>query len=560
MAIVSDIILAVIKSVVGEKVGNKLANEIIDITINEVSESWMDKINNFINEEKAKIGQILSKKNLTLMNMTEDDMNYVAEEIKDLFRNIEITNGVLRQCKYDAMSLSAFLWNEYCEYKGGSYIECESHIKKGMMIVAEVLIELIYESKSVEKKLLTQISNSVDDIIANRQREMESLTERFNELEENLLKTCNRTGENFSENVHTIEQKRDNKTIIDELIDELMCDYIDKFDSLEVNRDSEYAEENSVQKMLYKIAGTNLVTFWSEMSQKYFETAWNHEGGLKENKAGNARLDKRLHFGEWLDPINKFSGSEMMYFTIADNADTVTLIYMVNKKINPQSNEYWFELEFLEYSEKVQADGTTVRRYFIDNPSSEGNPLIFLSFIDDKECVCMNVGFLDYEEIKVFTNPTFMEFYHSWIQTDGEKLIHRYKINRQGTITIIDPEYHIPLETKEVYNEKTGRYESYIELQVGKKYFACLISNNGSMKVTPHMLGYNYYIGQYGLKQNWLKAAEWLIQSYEPKDAYYLGIIFMKDKLLRNKFLAKKYLAKAAELGIEMAYELLKML
>lgn len=74
------------------------------------------------------------------------------------------------------------------------------------------------------------------------------------------------------------------------------------------------------------------------------------------------------------------------------------------------------------------------------------------------------------------------------------------------------------------------------------------------------MLGYNYYIGQYGLKQNWLKAAEWLMQSDKPEDAYYLGVIFMKDTLLHDVSLARQYLTKASELGIEMAYELLKEL
>lgn len=154
----------------------------------------------------------------------------------------------------------------------------------------------------------------------------------------------------------------------------------------------------------------------------------------------------------------------------------------------------------------------------IDKVSENGLDKIHNIIIDDKECVCIDHGFLDYEEVKISKSPTFMELHHSWIQSDEESYMKRYKINKQRITIIIDPEYHIPLETKEIYNEKTGRYESYIELQAGKKYFAFQMSNP-PIKVTPHMVGYNYYIGQYGLKQNWLKAAEWLMQSGEPEDS-----------------------------------------
>ena len=61
MSVAVNIISAVLKSAVGDKIGNELANEVIGISIDGVSEKGIDKINDFINGEKAKIEQALSR-------------------------------------------------------------------------------------------------------------------------------------------------------------------------------------------------------------------------------------------------------------------------------------------------------------------------------------------------------------------------------------------------------------------------------------------------------------------------------------------------------------------
>lgn len=182
MGVAANIISAVLKSVVGDKIGNELANELIGISIDEASEKGIDKISDFINGEKSKIERILSKENMKSMGIPKESIDYVVEEIKDLFSRINITDEVFRQCEYDSTKLSIFLWNEYHKDKG-SYIECENGIKCCLFKIAQVLIELLRESEDFEKDFLIQISNSVDDANAEIQKISEYLKDNFNKLD-----------------------------------------------------------------------------------------------------------------------------------------------------------------------------------------------------------------------------------------------------------------------------------------------------------------------------------------------------------------------------------------
>lgn len=560
MGVAVNIISAVLKSVVGDKIGNELANELIGISIDEASEKGINKISDFINGEKSKIERILSKENMKSMSIPEESIDYVVEEIKDLFTRINITDEVFRQCEYDSTKLSVFLWDEYCEDKGG-YIECENSIKCCLNKIAQILIELLRESEGFEKDFLIQISNSVDDVRADEQEGFESLTERFIKLEENIFKLYNKIG------ISSGQEKKRNYIQLEANIDELLQDKFDKLFSSKIkNMDSDIGE-NSIRKMLYEIIGLNLVNSWGD-SDEYnfdFDNELNEED-IDHTELTDDELSERIYAGDWLDPMRKFSGLEGKILSIADDLDTITLIYLINKRINQQTNEWWFEPEFLEYSEDEPDDGKVMRTYFAD-PSSEGNPLITISFIDDKEIVVVDVGFLGNDQVRFSQKPMIIPLEQSSFEVNGEGQIQRFLADKEKSIIIIDPEFHVPIERKEIYNEDKKVYETYIELQAGKKYFAYQFNIDKKtgksvpcFKASAHMLGYNYYIGQYGLKQNWLKAAEWLMQSDKPEDAYYLGVIFMKDKLLYDVSLAKKYLTKAMELEIEMAQELLEQL
>lgn len=124
------------------------------------------------------------------MNISENHIDYVIVEIKDLFSRIIITDEVLRQCRYDNMNLSVFLWDEYRASKN-NYIECESEIKRCLFAVAEALIKLVRESENFEKNALVQISNSIDDIDLDIHNISNYMKKNFNKLDVDNQNTIN---------------------------------------------------------------------------------------------------------------------------------------------------------------------------------------------------------------------------------------------------------------------------------------------------------------------------------------------------------------------------------
>ena len=112
MEIAVSIVSAILKSVVGDKLGSGLAKDLIGISIDGVSEKGLNEITDFINREKSKIDSILSRENMESMGISEDNIDYVAAEIKDLLSKIIITDEVLRKCQYNSMILKDFMWSE----------------------------------------------------------------------------------------------------------------------------------------------------------------------------------------------------------------------------------------------------------------------------------------------------------------------------------------------------------------------------------------------------------------------------------------------------------------
>lgn len=184
MGVAINILSAVLKSVVDNKIGNELANELIGISIDGISEKGINMISDYIDRGKTKINYILSKENMVSMKISEEDVDYVVAEIKDLLSKVKITDEVFRQCKYNSMDLSTYLLDEYRAFKGGN-IECESEIKKALFTVADALIKLLRESEQFEKDFLIQISNSVDDTNAEIQKVSNYMQENFNKLDVN---------------------------------------------------------------------------------------------------------------------------------------------------------------------------------------------------------------------------------------------------------------------------------------------------------------------------------------------------------------------------------------
>lgn len=181
MSVAVSIISTIIKSAVNSKVGNELANELIGISVDDVSEKGISKINDFINNGRSKIEKILSKEKMKSMGISENNIAYVIAEVKDLFSEIEITDDIFRQCKYNSLNLYDFLWGKYSENKTG-YIECEGDIKKTLLAISETLIKLMCESEEFVKDISIQISNTVDDTRIEIQKISDYLEENLSEI------------------------------------------------------------------------------------------------------------------------------------------------------------------------------------------------------------------------------------------------------------------------------------------------------------------------------------------------------------------------------------------
>lgn len=119
------------------------------------------------------------------MNIPEENCSYVVEEIKDLFKKIEITDEIMAQCKYKSLNLANFLWDQYCESKKGSYIECEDSIQSGLFAVAKALIESVFASEAFEKRCLKQLGNSFEETKEIIQNNAEDTRKRLDKLEKN---------------------------------------------------------------------------------------------------------------------------------------------------------------------------------------------------------------------------------------------------------------------------------------------------------------------------------------------------------------------------------------
>lgn len=182
MGIAFRMVSAVLKSVAGETFGRGLSKELIGISIDEISEKGIHEIIAFINDGKTRVEHILSKENMISMKIPEENIDYVVNEIKDLFTQIDITEEVIKQCKFNKTNLGDFLWKEYCERKD-SYIECQGEIKQCLFAVASSLIDFVSESKKFEQKLLISISDSVDDVNAEAQKIFQYMQENFNRFD-----------------------------------------------------------------------------------------------------------------------------------------------------------------------------------------------------------------------------------------------------------------------------------------------------------------------------------------------------------------------------------------
>lgn len=158
------------------------------------------------------------------------------------------------------------------------------------------------------------------------------------------------------------------------------------------------------------------------------------------------------------------------YFSITDPKDVSTVIYQVNRterefaKTSPK-----YTVERLEYSEEY-VGANKKKTFFIENPAPEGNPLLILSFA--KERVVVNMGFLDYDVVKISKKPMPMKFKTLYSEQETDFKEFAYTPNMKRPISIIDPETGEEVKPILYFDEESNEVKGKCKLKPYKKYFA----------------------------------------------------------------------------------------
>lgn len=158
------------------------------------------------------------------------------------------------------------------------------------------------------------------------------------------------------------------------------------------------------------------------------------------------------------------------YFSVTDPKDINTVIYQINRT----EKEYLksapkYTVERLEYAEELV--GTNKKKtFFVDNPAPEGNPLVILSF--GKERVVVNMGFLDYDIVKISKKPMPMKFTTLYNEEEVEYKEFAYTPNMKRPISIIDPETTEEIKPILYFDEDANEVKGKCKLKPYKKYFA----------------------------------------------------------------------------------------
>ena len=158
------------------------------------------------------------------------------------------------------------------------------------------------------------------------------------------------------------------------------------------------------------------------------------------------------------------------YFSITDRKDVSTVIYQVNKTEKEfAKNSPKYTVERLEYSEEFVGDNKK-KTFFVENPAPEGNPLVILSFA--KEKVVINMGFLDYDTVRISKKPMPMKFKTIYNEEETDFKEFAYTPNMKRPISIIDPETGEEVKPILYFDEEANEVKGKRKLKPYKKYFA----------------------------------------------------------------------------------------
>ena len=158
------------------------------------------------------------------------------------------------------------------------------------------------------------------------------------------------------------------------------------------------------------------------------------------------------------------------YFSITDPVGITTVIYKVNRtekeflKTAPK-----YTVERLDFTEEFVGTKTK-KTFYINNPAPEGNPLVIFSFA--KEKVIVNMGFLDYDIIKISKKPMPMKFETLYYEEETDYKDFSYTPNMRRPITILDPGTGEEINPILYFDDEANEVKGKCKLKPYKKYFA----------------------------------------------------------------------------------------
>ena len=98
-------------------VSDNISNEILKCIVQQGISFEMEAIKKYLVDVQKELNEILTDRNLMIMNLPKDKIHYIRDEIKNLLLNIDLKEETLLNCQYDADSLATALYCQYLKQK-----------------------------------------------------------------------------------------------------------------------------------------------------------------------------------------------------------------------------------------------------------------------------------------------------------------------------------------------------------------------------------------------------------------------------------------------------------
>lgn len=342
--------------------------------------------------------------------------------------------------------------------------------------------------------------------------------------------------------------------------DSYMLEVIDKIQSaMSINKNAiEYSENNNSQQNIDRLLDERLGAIMETNDKSDIENNGISVARQKlvniiakniflpcdtvmgEDFTDEDREELKIAGDLWDDNCSNQYSTHGKHFSVNTRDEAEMCVYEILYKIDESSLHKWFYIERLPYAEDALEDMDVIQRtFFVDNPKAKGNFLLILTFVDEK-CMCFKDEYiLVNDELQCFQRKAVYQ-YGEPIQ-NSEKLC--FSADEHSNNIILNPLTRCVVE--KVFSSDG---QCTMEIEKGAVYLAMKVISEEMADCFE--IGYGYFFGCNGLKQNWMRAAEYFMQSDDPWAYFYLGQIFELDPLLKDTEMSRHYFDLAEENGV----------